>query len=147
MPTLCCENHSAQQMPVSRCVCLLPERGMAVFRIRPETEKLLPEKRNRPHRNHATATCPARVRRPEYFVERRRSDQEAMDLLACPKLRACLRSLPTAITGTGGSFSILLSALYPKRNQHSVWTDAKHRLAVYSACFTVATPGNEETKP
>ena len=33
-----------------------------------------PEYADRPHRNHAAAPRPAGVRRPQYLVERRRSD-------------------------------------------------------------------------
>lgn len=61
MPAPRYSNHPAQQPPVSRCVRRLPERGAALFRIRPEAEILFPQKRDRPHGDHAAAHAP-----PEY---------------------------------------------------------------------------------
>ena len=51
------------------------QSGERLFSEYDQKQKYYAEKRaDRPYRNHAAAPCPAGVRRPQYLVERRRSD-------------------------------------------------------------------------
>ena len=84
MPTLRHKNRPAEQAAVRCCRRRLPVRRPALFRIRPAAKVLFRETGHRPYRDTSAGKRPARIRRPQHFMERRGSCGEPVELPACP---------------------------------------------------------------
>ena len=84
MPTLRHKNRPAEQAAVRCCRRRLPIRRQALLRIRPAAEVLLRETGHRPYGDTSAGKRPARIRRPQHFMERRGSCGKPVELPACP---------------------------------------------------------------